>query len=117
LSPFQIAAAWVGLRQEIRIAFMAQSHVNFPLNCFTVDYSGNPKDGGDWANHMVYLLAETLNACCGQSLLTQEVYELLVARAKDWMYKRPPDFAPVFFQNAAPTMKFPQCEYVNDVAG
>jgi hypothetical protein len=117
LSPFQKSAAWVGLRQEIRVAFLAQSSVTFPLSCFAVDFSSPPEDGGDWANKMVYHLGDTLNHCCGVLSLTLETHKMLVARGKAWIDMRPTAFDPVFYQKAQVGTRFPVYEYTNDAAG
>lgn len=55
----RLAAFWVGLRQEIYVAFVNQRSIIPPLEHCNVDRSFDPADDGTWANRYVELLFES----------------------------------------------------------
>lgn len=116
LSEFQIALAWIGLRQELRVAVMAQRPVCFPLDCLYIDWNSTPRDDAEWAQRMMLHLAEVLNYCYGTAAKI-ETYKILTARSQEWRELKPPSFTPLFSQPSDETTRFPRCEFVNDAVG
>lgn len=116
MTDLQRAVAWVGLRQEIRIAFVCQRAVNFALQCFAVDWTTRPRTDGDWANRIVLHLAEVLNHCFGSDSSSLESHEKLVARGQTWERMLPPSFTPLYTINdhASFPGRFPGNVYLND---
>ncbi|KAG9953786.1 hypothetical protein KCU85_g1162, partial [Aureobasidium melanogenum] len=114
----RLAAFWVGLRQEIYVAFVNQRSISFPLQHCTVDRSFGAADEGTWANRIVFHCAETIQWCFG--LLEHERstarFEELLSYAGNWWNSMPPCFTPVYYRSADtdPNAVFPEVIYFSD---
>ena len=116
LSKFQTALAWIGLRQELRIAILAQRPVQFPLDCFSHDLSSPPIDDGEWANRMVYILAEVQSSYC-EGRIHSLAYNALVSKCQSWADSLPRSFAPIYARPATESNSFPRFDFLNDAVG
>lgn len=119
MTELQKSIAWVGLRQEIRIAFISQRAVNFPLHVFSGNSTGEDRHDGDWANRMVLHVAQALNCCFGNKVLSLKVHEELVAHGQLLIQQQPNSVTPLFFSKRGNEYndRFPQIMYLNDAIG
>ncbi|KAI4726689.1 hypothetical protein E4T49_05589 [Aureobasidium sp. EXF-10728] len=114
----RLAAFWVGLRQEIYVAFVNQRSVSFPLQHCNVDRSFGAVDEGAWANRIIFHCAETIQWCFG--LLEHERsttrFEELLSYAENWRNSIPPCFTPVYhrYADADSDAVFPEVMYFSD---
>lgn len=114
----RLAAFWVGLRQEIYVAFVNQRSISFPLQHCNVDRSFGAADEGTWANRIIFHCAETIQWCFG--LLEHERstarYEELLSYAGNWWNSLPSCFTPVYYHSADtdPNAVFPEVIYFSD---
>ena len=93
--------------QELRIAYMAQRPVNFPLECVHLNWETAPQGDAEWANCMVFHLAGVLNHCCGTNI-NGETHRMLSARCQSWVNTIPDSFTPVFYEPPPmPLLDFP----------
>ncbi|KAH0362697.1 hypothetical protein KCU65_g7883, partial [Aureobasidium melanogenum] len=114
----RLAAFWVGLRQEIYVAFVNQRPISFPLQHCNVDRSFGAADEGTWANRIIFHCAETIQWCFG--LLEHERstarFEELLSYAGNWRNFLPPCFIPVYYHyaDADSDAVFPEVMHFSD---
>jgi hypothetical protein len=116
----RLAAFWVGLRQEIYVAFVNQRPITFPLQHCNVDRSFGAADEGMWANRIIFHCAETIQWCFG--LLEHErskaQFQELLSYAVNWLKLVPPCYTPIYYRNADADSDavFPEFMYLSDAA-
>jgi len=116
----RLAAFWVGLRQEIYVAFVNQRPITFPLQHCNVDRSFGAAGEGMWANRIIFHCAETIQWCFG--LLEHERstarFQELLNYAVDWLKLIPPCYTPIYYCNANANSDavFPEVMYLSDAA-
>jgi hypothetical protein len=116
----RLAAFWVGLRQEIYVAFVNQRPIMFPLQHCNVDRSFEATDEGMWANRIIIHCAETIQWCFGlqeHERSTARFAELL-SYAENWSKATPPCYTPLYHRNAGVDSDtvFPVVMYLSDAA-
>jgi hypothetical protein len=116
----RLAAFWVGLRQEIYVAFVNQRSIMFPLQHCNVDRSFGAADEGTWANRIIIHCAETIQWCFGlreHERSTARFGELLTY-AGNWLKSIPPCYTPIYHRNADADSHavFPVVMYLSDAA-
>ena len=116
----RLAAFWVGLRQEIYVAFVNQRSITFPLQHCKVDRSFGAADEGTWANRIIFHCAETIQWCFGlreHERSTAQFQELL-SYAANWLRLIPPCYTPIYHRNADADSDavFPEVMYLSDAA-
>jgi hypothetical protein len=114
----RLAAFWVGLRQEIYVAFVNQRSIMFPLQHCNVDRSFGTADEGMWANRIIIHCAETIQWCFGlqeHERSTAQFGELL-NYAENWLKAIPPCYTPIYYRNADADCDsvFPVVMYLSD---
>ena len=116
----RLAAFWVGLRQEIYVAFVNQKPISFPLQYCNVDRSFGAADEGMWANRIIFHCAETIQWCFG--LLEHErstaQFQELLSYALTWLKLIPPCYTPIYYRDAHADTDavFPEIMYLSDAA-
>jgi len=114
----RLAAFWVGLRQEIYVAFVNQRPITFPLQHCNVDRSFRPADEGTWADRIIFHCAETIQWCFGiqehERSMTQ--FQELLSYAVNWLKLVPPCYTPIYYRgaDAHPDAIFPEVMYLSD---
>ncbi|KAI1494194.1 hypothetical protein F5X96DRAFT_618617 [Biscogniauxia mediterranea] len=102
------ASFWVGLRQEIYIAVITQQPVKVSLNHYIVDRSFEPTDDYTWSNRAIIILADVLNFCFGEEVLTVGRWSALNKACEKWSVTRPMSFNPFFYKERTGTEAFPE---------
>ncbi|KAI1500315.1 hypothetical protein F5X99DRAFT_241121 [Biscogniauxia marginata] len=102
------ASFWVGLRQEIYIAVITQQPVKVSLDHYVVDRTFEPTDDYTWSNRAIILLADVLNFCFGESVLTISRWDALNEACEKWSLTRPMSFNPFFYKERTGTEAFPE---------
>jgi hypothetical protein len=113
------AAFWIGLRQEIVMAFANQRKVRIKLDHDFIDRSFKEADDDTWANRIIVHCAEVLNYCFGDSPQSACEYERLKSYDDGWLNARPLSFLPVAYcdPDVASGEAFPQILYLNHAVG
>lgn len=124
VSPLQVAAQWIGLRQEVRIAFLTNRAVSLDLHRFDrfLDEESLPplSPDRDWAYRMFLLFARTLNWCFGgggNADRHMAEYDGLVRRVEAWMRDGPASFSPIFRSDGLGGLPWPKLRYLNASVG
>lgn len=108
------AAFWVGLRQEIYIAFVNQRSIIPALEHCNIDRSFEAATDDVWACRMVVLTADIIRYCFGDHDHPQSTYSFLVDCATQWFNSKPTSFKPVYEQPPSEENVFPEVQYVAD---
>ncbi|GAB7355561.1 hypothetical protein MBLNU459_g6035t1 [Dothideomycetes sp. NU459] len=109
----RLAAFWVGLRQEIYVAFVNQRSIIPPLEHCNVDRSFEPADDGTWANRIVVHCAEVIRYCFGEeSEQSLQRYAQLYEYCEDWLRFTPQSYRPIFFSDK--DRIFPEVMFLSD---
>jgi hypothetical protein len=110
------AAFWVGLRQEIYVAFVNQRSIIPALEHCNIDRSFEAASDDIWACRMVVLSADIIRYCFGEHDHPQSTYNLLVDCTSQWYVSKPASFTPVYEQVAGGENVFPEmCFMADDV--
>ncbi|KAF6841054.1 hypothetical protein CMUS01_03653 [Colletotrichum musicola] len=114
-SPLRQASFWVGLRQEITMAFATQRPIKVRLDHLHIDRSFSPADDDCWANRVVVHCAEVVQFCFGEVLDRQAEYRRLVEYDRCWLRARPPSWLPIAYRAPDPSAgrAFPEVFYIN----
>ncbi|KAI4852682.1 hypothetical protein E4T44_01332 [Aureobasidium sp. EXF-8845] len=116
----RLAAFWVGLRQEIYVAFVNQRSMILPLQHCNVDRSFGAADEGTWANRIIVHCAETIQWCFGlrEHERSTAQFEELLRYAGDWLKLKPSCYTPIYYRNADADSNavFPEVVYLSDAA-
>ncbi|EME49909.1 hypothetical protein DOTSEDRAFT_68653 [Dothistroma septosporum NZE10] len=108
------AAFWVGLRQEVYVAFVNQRPVLPALEHCNVDRSFETADDHIWACRMVVLCADTLRFCFSDGHHTAVNYKYLEEQVQHWWTSKPSSFVPVYYREPEGEEAFPEIWYVAD---
>jgi hypothetical protein len=108
------AAFWVGLRQEIFIAYMTQRSILPTLTHCNIDRSFEPATDYTWANRIIVHCADVIRYCYGDGSHTLSTYAELVEYCDDWMALKPSSFAPMYYKDADERNYFPEIWFLGD---
>ncbi|KAM0721298.1 hypothetical protein Q7P37_003586 [Cladosporium fusiforme] len=110
------AAFWVGLRQEIYVAFVNQRSIIPALEHCNIDRSFEAAPDDIWACRMVVLAADIIRYCFGEhDHPHSSTYTFLADCATQWFSSKPASFLPVFEKKASESENvFPELHYVAD---
>ncbi|KAF2808889.1 uncharacterized protein BDZ99DRAFT_389299, partial [Mytilinidion resinicola] len=102
------AAFWVGLRQEVYMAFVNQRSILPALSHCNIDRSFEPASDCVWANRIVVFCADVLRYCFGDSENSTNrdsvaTYNQLVEYSQEWAAYKPDSFRPIFYREAKGT--------------
>jgi len=107
------AAFWVGLRQEIYVAFVNQRPI-IPLEHCNIDRSLEPAPDYTWSCRMVVLCADVIRWCFGSKDHCLATYTALADQVEQWNNSKPCSFTPIYQQAAGVDQIFPQLWFVGD---
>ncbi|KAI7325039.1 hypothetical protein KC340_g6201 [Hortaea werneckii] len=108
------AAFWVGLRQEIYVAFVNQRSIIPDLTHCNVDRSFDAAPDDVWACRMVVLCADVIRWCFGSEDHNVSTYTYLADMVAQWHASKPPPFTPIYYAPPGPDNVFPELWYVQD---
>ncbi|TKA76956.1 hypothetical protein B0A49_01731 [Cryomyces minteri] len=108
------AAFWVGLRQEIYVAFVNQRSILPALEHCNIDRSFEPADDCTWSNRMIVHCADVIRYCFGDGEQTTSHYTKLLDYCMEWHAFKPPSFSPIFFRDWDTTNVFPEIWLLGD---
>jgi hypothetical protein len=113
------ASFWVGLRQEIYIAFVNQRPVKTNLDYSFIDQSFDLADDNTWANRIIVNCAKITQFCFNEGDYGPYSYQGLLDYDTEWLDSRPPSFLPLSFQPPDPSRGevFPEIIYLNHAVG
>ena len=113
------AAFWVGLRQEIYVAFVNQRSIIPALTHCNIDRSFDAASDHIWACRMVVLCADVIRYCFGDGEQSHATYTYLTDSVAQWHNYKPFSFTPVYHRPKGPENVIPELWYVQDevVAG
>ncbi|KAI3559154.1 hypothetical protein CABS02_00129 [Colletotrichum abscissum] len=114
-SSLRQASFWVGLRQEITMAFATQRPIKVKLDHLFIDRSFSPTDDDCWANRIVVHCAEVVQFCFGEVENRKSEYQRLVEYDYNWLRARPLSWLPIAYSepDLASGLVFPQIFYIN----
>ncbi|OJD31959.1 arca-like protein [Diplodia corticola] len=92
------AAFWVGLRQEIYMAFVNQRTIIPALEHCSIDRTFDTASDCVWANRIVTHCADVLRYCFGDGEQTVANYNRLLDYCDGWFMFKPPSFSPIFYR-------------------
>ncbi|GKZ86203.1 hypothetical protein AnigIFM56816_001255 [Aspergillus niger] len=117
----QLAAFWVGIRQEFHKAFLEQRVAELDLSCCeaSVYRQLDSADDPTWANRVVLHCVDVLRYCYGEEGQTRGRYEELCAYNQQWQALTPPTFDPLYCRppNTVKGEIFPVLWYLDDCIG
>jgi hypothetical protein len=108
------AAFWVGLRQEIYMAFVNQQSIIPALEHCNIDRSFEAATDDVWAQRMVVLAADIILYCFGDHDHLQSTYNFLSDCTTQWHNSKPTSFTPVYEQPSSEDNVFPELHYMAD---
>lgn len=117
----QLAAFWVGIRQEFHTSFIKQRIFQFDLSC--CDHSTyrllDQADDPTWANRVILHCAHTLMYCYDERSHTIKEYEQLWDYSQGWNRMAPPTFNPIYFRppDRSKGEVFPELWFLDDCIG
>ncbi|TDZ13750.1 hypothetical protein C8035_v009110 [Colletotrichum spinosum] len=114
-SALRQACFWVGLRQEITMAFATQRPIMVKLDYLFIDRSFSPADDDCWANRVVVHCAEVVQFCFGEVDNRKAEYQRLVEYDRNYLGARPLSWLPIAYSEPDPAAEqvFPQIFYLN----
>ncbi|KAH8675187.1 hypothetical protein BGZ61DRAFT_427371 [Ilyonectria robusta] len=109
------AAFWIGLRQEVTMAFASQRSIKISLSHNFIDQSFTEASDDVWANRIIVHCANVIEFCFGDGDQKASEYQALKEYDDGWLHSRPSSFLPLAFGPADPSSgnKFPQIVYMN----
>ncbi|WYZ42395.1 hypothetical protein EsH8_VI_000094 [Colletotrichum jinshuiense] len=109
------ASFWVGLRQEITMAFATQRPIKVKLDHLFIDRSFSPADDDCWANRIVVHCAEVVQFCFGEVENRKSEYQRLLEYDHNWLRARPLSWLPIAYSDSDPAggQVFPRVFYIN----
>lgn len=113
------ASFWIGLRQEIYMAFVSQRPVKTKLDHSFIDRSFGESDDDTWAKRILVHCAEVENFCFGEGEMDVEGWRRLREYDEKWLDGRPLSFLPLSYRAAEPERGecFPEIWYMNHAVG
>lgn len=113
------AAFWVGLRQEVTMAFASQRNIKISLAHPWIDQSFSPGSDDVWANRIIVHSANVIEFCFGDGDQKTSKYQALRDYDEGWLRSRPASFLPLAYSpaDAGSGNYFPQILYMNHAVG
>ena len=108
------AAFWVGLRQEIYVAFCNQRSIIPALEHCNIDRSCTAASDDVWACRMVVLSADIIRYCFGEHDHPQTTYARLGENTAQWYESKPASFTAVYESLSGDVNVFPVLQYIGD---
>lgn len=109
------AAFWVGLRQEIYVAFVNQRSIIPNLEYCNIDRTFDAAPDHIWSCRMVVICADVLRYCYDGKDNSSADYRALADSVEQWFDSKPASFTPVFSQPADTTgTLFPELWFVGE---
>lgn len=108
------AAFWIGLRQEIYVAFVSQRSIAPALEHCNIDRSFDAADDCTWANRIVVHCADVIRFCFGDGERSLAHYAALCEYSAQWMLFKPPSFAPIYYREPGENDVFPEMWLLGD---
>lgn len=109
------AAFWVGLRQEIYVAFVNQRTIATALGNLSVDLSTPATGDHDWSCRMVALCADVIRYCYGDGDKSTSAYDKLTAMMESWDSGKSHSFTPIYYRAASDQAVLPEVWLLSDV--
>ena len=94
------AAFWVGLRQEIYVAFVNQRSIMPSLEHCNIDRSFGAAPDSVWSCRMVVICSDALRYCFGDGDPSTVTYNWLVESVTQWHSSKPASFTPIYYKEA-----------------
>ncbi|KAJ9268289.1 transcriptional regulator family: Fungal Specific TF [Paecilomyces variotii] len=110
-------AFWVGVRQEIHMAFLQQRSFRLPLTFCDSYRSWEPAPDHIWANRLIIFCADVLQFCFNDTSTKDHArYEELIDFPRKWLKYHPRSFAPTYYREPDRTKNevLPQLWYAED---
>lgn len=108
------AAFWVGLRQEIYVAFVNQRSIMPSLEHCNIDRSFRAAPDHIWSCRMVVTCADVIRYCFGDADPSTVTYNFLNDSVSQWYDSKPPSFTPIYYKEADQDNIFPDIWYLSD---
>lgn len=109
------AAFWVGLRQEIYVAFCNQRSILPALEHCNIDRSCSAATDDIWACRMVVLCADIIRYCFGEHDQLPSTYNILSDCTVQWFASKPTSFTPIYeLPSGEENNIFPVKQYIGD---
>lgn len=108
------AAFWVGLRQEIYVAFVNQRSIIPELGYCNIDRSFEAAPDHVWACRIVILCADVIRYCFGDSDHSTAAYTFLAESVARWHESKPASWTPVYYRAPGQDEAFPEVWYIGD---
>lgn len=108
------AAFWVGLRQEIYVAFVNQRSIMPALEHCNIDRSCETAADHIWACRMVVLCADSIRYCFGDGDTSTTTYNWLAESVAQWHSCKPASFTPIFYKEPEDGNVFPDIWFLSD---
>lgn len=108
------AAFWVGLRQEIYMAFINQHSILPRLEHHKIDRSYAPAADHAWSNRMVVLCADVLRYCYGDDDTSTATYYQLTESVSKWYERKPTSFDPLYYCKANELNVLPELWFLRE---
>lgn len=108
------AAFWVGLRQEIYVAFVNQRSIIPKLSYCNIDRSLEAAPDHVWACRIVYLCADVIRYCFGEGDAATSTYHSLAHAVAQWFECKPASWTPVYYRVPREDEVFPEIWYLGD---
>jgi hypothetical protein len=119
-SELRQACFWIGLRQEIVMAFVNQRPVKIKLDQSFIDRSLGSANDDTWANRIIVHCAEVVNYCFSDGDQTNpRQYQALKNYDESWLLARPLSFLPLGYcePDLSAGEVLPQILYLNHAVG
>lgn len=109
------ASFWIGLRQDIYMAFVNQRPLKTKLDHSFIDRSLTPADDDTWAKRILINTAEIENFCFGDNEQPVSTYRRLKEYDESWLDSRPLSWLPLSYRapDEACGEVFPEIWYMN----
>lgn len=108
------AAFWVGLRQEIYVAFVNQRSTIPELGYCNIDRSLEAAPDHVWACRIVVLCADVIRYCFGGGDQATPTYNFLANSVAQWFDAKPASWTPVYYRVPGEGEVFPEIWFVCD---
>ena len=108
------AAFWVGLRQEIYVAFCNQRSIIPALEHCNIDRSLESAPDHVWSCRMVVLCADAIRYCFGDGDPSTATYNWLAESVTHWHNCKPASFTPIYYKEANHDNIFPDIWFLHD---
>jgi hypothetical protein len=113
------AAFWVGVRQEVTMAFASQRNIKISLTHPFIDQSFSQGSDDVWANRIIVHCANVIEFCFGDGDQKASEYQALRDYDEGWLRSRPASYLPLAYSpaDARSGNHFPQIIYMNHAVG